>query len=421
MFKKIINTLFANPLYKVMALLFAVVLWSYVIAIEDPTTPKSIADVPVSFTNETALTDKNLVVRGDRAAILQPCDVSVEVKRSGLRNVTQSSLTATVNLGNISTKGEFDIPIIVTPPAGLSNVQISSRSPTSIHVEIDELAQKAAIPVLVELGGALPAGYYNGTAQTVPSEISLSGPKQDVERVSQAVVRLDLSRARGYNDSMMVELRDADGNVLPNTSFTSVPSVIVKMDVFPKKTVPIDQDTLIVGFDNIAPGYRLNSSWLTVSPDEIEVAGPQEILDAIEAVEIVPVDVQGWSESRQVSVQPRLPEGVIMTQPQHFEVYVDIALITKTVRFDDLTVEIRGAPRNKSVIIAPERISVTVTASAAVIDAISRGDIRPFVDVTDLGNGVYEDFALQTSLSADQKQNAVIDFSAPVTVLVEDK
>ncbi len=419
MLKKFFKALFANPVYKIMAALFAVVLWSYVLAIEDPETQKLIEDVPVSFMNESSLTQKNLVVRGDRSQILTNCDVLVTTPRSLYNSVTPSVLTATANLSSISSKGEFDVPIVVPPPSALNDVRIDSRVPASIHVEIDELAQKQAVPVRVEFEGALPDGFYNTVPETIPSAISLSGPKQDVDLVSQAVVKLDLSKARGYNDSMMVELRDADGNVIPGAAFSSTPSVIVKMDVYPKKTVPINQNTLIVGFDKIAQGYQLNASGLTISPEEIEIAGPADILDQITSLDINAVDVQGWRESQQRSVQLRLPDGVIITQPQPIELYVDITLVTRTVRFDDLLVEVRGAQHDQNVIVGPERITVSITASEATVDAISRGDIKPFVDVTDLPLGVHENFSVQTSLTPEQKQNALIDFSSSVTVLIE--
>ena len=420
MLKRIFKAIFANPLYKIMAALFAVVLWSYVLVIEDPDTPKLVADVPVSFINESMLTQKNLVVRGDRSQIQMICDVSVTTPRSLYSSVTPSVFNATANLGAISAKGEFDIPIQVPPPSAFNGVRVNSRNPASIHVEIDELAQKEAVPVRVEFEGTLPGRFYNTVPETVPSAISLSGPKQDVDLVSQAVVKLDLSKARGYNDSMIVELRDAEGNVIPSAAFTSVPSVIVKMDVYPKKTVPINHDTLIVGFDKIAPGYQLNASGLSITPEEIEIAGPADILEQITSLDINAVDVQGWRESQQRSVTLRLPDGIIVTQPQPIELYVDITLITRTVRFDDLLVEVRGVQHNHNALIAPERISVSITASEATVDAISRGDIKPFVDLTDLAKGVYDNVPVQTALTPDQKQNAVIEFSSAVTVHIEE-
>ncbi len=420
MLKRIFKAIFANPLYKIMAALFAVVLWSYVLVIEDPDTPKLIDDVPVSFINESSLTQKNLVVRGDKNQILTSCDVSVTTPRSLFRSLTPSVFQATANLSTISAKGEFDIPILVPPPSAFTGVRIDSRNPASIHVEIDELAQKEAVPVRVEFEGALPAGFYNTVPETVPSAISLSGPKQDVDLVSQAVVKLDLSKARGYNDSMRVELRDAEGNVIPSSAFISEPSVIVKMDVYPKKTVPINQDTLIIGFDKIAPGYQLNASGLNITPEEIEIAGPEDILDQITSLDINSVDIQGWRESQQRTVQLRLPDGIIVTQPQPIELYVDITLITRTVRFDDLLVEVRGVQHNHNALIGPERISVSITASEATVDAISRGDIKPYVDVTDLARGTYDNVPVQTALTPEQKQNAVIEFSSAVTVVIEE-
>ena len=70
-----------NIAIKVLSLMFAILLWGYVLMTQNPPRVKTVTDVTVSIEGEADLTTRKLTLRGDRAALLE--DVSVRVRTAG--------------------------------------------------------------------------------------------------------------------------------------------------------------------------------------------------------------------------------------------------------------------------------------------------------------------------------------------------
>lgn len=420
---KLVKLLLNNIGYKIAAFIFALLLWSYVLAVEDPDTEKPIPNVPLVFVNEDVLNRENLCVRGDKSEILKDIDVPVTVNRNNYRNATASTLRAVVDLSSVKAAGEYDLPVQVT--SQLNAVKVNMSTPPKVHVEIDHLLPSSAIPVQVDLAGEPPEGYYFGPPSTEPTVIQLSGPSKDVERVRQAVVTLDRTNlTRSYNDSVPVELRDEQGSPISSASFSNVLSVIVKMDVLPQKTVPINRDSLLVGVDKIEPGYEINLNNIKLTPETVEIAGPDYVLAKIGSVDVESVDVQGLSASMKVKTPIKLPDGVIMTRPSpaEAELYIDINEITETVQFNDLPITIEGAAKNQVVTIDPEKVSISITAGvSAKINTISRGAIAPYIDVTGYSPGQYT-LDIQCHIAETLPPKAIRNIiPSAITVRIEEK
>ena len=60
-----------NLALKIVSLLFAMLIWGYVMVEVNPKRVKTITDVPISFSGESSLHDRGLAVRGDRDDILR--------------------------------------------------------------------------------------------------------------------------------------------------------------------------------------------------------------------------------------------------------------------------------------------------------------------------------------------------------------
>jgi YbbR domain-containing protein len=109
--KKVLNFIWGllknNLLLKIMAVLFAVVLWSYVLAQTNPVREKSVDNVSVSYVN---IAD-GLAISNTLSQIVSTVDVSFEVKQNDIKYVNSSSVKASVDLSNISGPGEYTFEI----------------------------------------------------------------------------------------------------------------------------------------------------------------------------------------------------------------------------------------------------------------------------------------------------------------------
>ena len=229
---------------KVISLLFAILLWGYVMMETNPSRTKTVTDIPVSFSGESDLLDKGLVVRGDHAEILKSVTARVSVELTKYTGLDASDINATVSLRTVSKADTYKLKI----NAATSQGTVLSVSPSEIVIEVDELATRV-VPIEVEYSGTLPEGHWQGQPSLGASTISVSGPAEDVSKVSKAICDIDLTnRKTSFNESVLLRYIDGEGNEVDRALFlNTLPSVVVKMDILPTVLIPINVDLLIKG------------------------------------------------------------------------------------------------------------------------------------------------------------------------------
>ena len=91
-----------NMALKVIAFVFAMLLWGYVLTDQKPMREKEVPNVATSFDGEAELIAQGYCVRGDRSEILQDVSVKVRTQITNYAYVTPSSIVASISLRNIS-------------------------------------------------------------------------------------------------------------------------------------------------------------------------------------------------------------------------------------------------------------------------------------------------------------------------------
>lgn len=384
MSRKFFAWLKKNLLLKILSGFFAVILWTYVMAVENPQIDKLVTDVPVRFTAEDVLLSRNLIVRGDRTAILPRVNVLVNIERSYYSSVTSDALSATLALGSVVSSGSYTLPINTTTPRGTT----ISTTPSSVKLEIDQLASKT-IPVRIEFVGELPAGYWAGKPELVPAAVQIKGAMTDIERVRQGVCVIDLDNlTRAYNDTLLVELRDEHDEPVENSVLLGEqPSIIVKMEVLPKKTVGFDLESVIVDSDKLPRGFQING--IHVEPTSIDVVGEAGVLEALQKLSLEQVTVQGEAASLQKKIKIKTPDGVTLLGSDEVELFVDISEQIKTAEFETMPIEIVGLQKGLVAEVSESYADVVATGRVSLIEQLTRANLKLPVDVTGLPEGEY--------------------------------
>ena len=153
---------------KIVALVFAILLWAYVLVALNPVRSKSIDDVPITLEGYTDLLSRNLIlVNSD----LGMADVEVNATITNHSDLDASRITCRASLGTISAAGTYRLPLSVTVQSNLGTV--ASVDPRTVTVEVDNLIVKT-VPVKLELTGTLPEGY-EVVAESMVSTITVEG------------------------------------------------------------------------------------------------------------------------------------------------------------------------------------------------------------------------------------------------------
>jgi len=382
----------SNLVIKIIALVFAMLAWGVMLLEVKPVKQKSFSDVPVTVEGEADLHARNLVIRGDIKELLDDVSVRVSSPVTSIMDLNMSSISASVNLRNVTTPGTAVLTVNATVPARLGTIDSDGISPSRIEVEIDTLLTRT-VPVEVVYSGRQPAGYWAGRAELSNTMVEIRGPKQDVERVTKAICQIQMTdRTQSYNDAVALKLVNEEGVEVPSHLFLDgAPIVMVRMPVQPKKTVPVDVEGALRGSDNIPTNFELISA--TATPAMLDITGSVEVLTQVQSIALEGIDISGKTESVHENLRYQLPEGVEVIRGGNaddtVEVFIDIREKTLQKSFQDIPIEVRGLEHGYTATLASETLDIDIQGRITLVEALERADAKAYVDLAGLKEGNY--------------------------------
>lgn len=381
------NSFRKNLMLKIVSVLFAIILWSYVMVETNPVRDKTVNNVEVTFTGIQELEENGFAVVGNLDSLLETVSVQVTAQRSELENVSSETLKATVDLSKITSAGSHELKVSAYSTFGLvSDMKIT---PSTVKVETDDFLAKS-VPVEYEIIGDVASDLYIGEPTLSPDVIQISGAKKEVDKVAKATVRLsgpDITES--INQSYRPVLMAEDGSIIDQEeSGIDVMSVIVRMDVLPKKAVPINTSNLVIGTDKLKNGYEVKS--ITVNPSSVEIAGAQALLDQITSIEAETINVEGENKNVIETVRLKPVEGItVIGGISEVEVVVNIDQIQRTETITDKQISVVNKTRGTTVQVEPESVDVAITAGVNTLEQIDKSDFDVYVDVEGLEKGTH--------------------------------
>ena len=385
--KKVLNFIWGllknNLLLKIMAVLFAVVLWSYVLAQTNPVREQQFNDIRVDY-NKVELQANGLDISNTLSKIVQTVDVRVEVNQNDIKYVNSSNVTASAKLSGVSSVGEFTFDIEAKSPFG----NVVEVSPSTVTLYIDQYVTHS-LPVTAEPSGSVPDGYYASDAVFEPDVVTVSGAASDVNLAERAICPIDLTGLTEWTKkSMEVMVLDGEDNALDSKLFSDgLPSVVVGMDILPVKTVPVDVASAIIGQDGLAPGYEIKD--IECDPATVRIIGTAEALAGVTSIPLVPYSVSGTSSDVVVPLAYQPPEGITVLDSEYAQVTVTIREKTASQTFKGVGIDVRNLGRGLTAQLSQSEVDVTVLAGVSAMSTLRASDVLPYIDLNGMGEGTY--------------------------------
>lgn len=404
-----------NIAIKVLSLMFAILLWGYVLMTQNPPRVKTVTDVTVSIEGEADLTTRKLTLRGDRAALLEDVSVRVRTELTSYADISADDITASINLSRITSTGKHTVRIHAKSSSG----DVVSVSPSEIEVEIDTLTTRN-IPIEIHEEGELPEGYWAGDVQLDSATVLLEGPGTDLAKIVKAVGTIDLTnRTESLNQSIMLALYDKEGNVVESSIlFGGMPTVVAKQEILPSKLVPIDVDGAIIGREELPENFEIASYGTSLESTLVRIVGDADVIQKIESLSLEPADVTGCTESIQQELAINVPEGVRIIGADSVNLQVTIREKTAVLEFTELPIEIVGLARKQTATLSQELANVTFSGRVSLLAGITRGDVKVYADVTGLAAGTHDvKLALQID-GEDVPSDLQYEFTTDETIQV---
>ena len=219
-------------------------------------------------------------------------------------------------------------------------------------------------------------------------DVAFLGTRDDLRYLNRELIKATVdARSHADNQPFTVMLGAANINAPGSARIDFIrPSVItLRLDREITKQVPVKVET-----QNLLPdGYEIEKT--TVTPATVELSGPAQLLDEIEAISTTPVDLDGRIRSINKRRVPLVPahnlEGVLMDPAA---VTLDMAIIERSVsaQYPDLPILPMQAPgRALRVELDPDAATLTVKGRPELMKSLAAEDLRLFVDLTGVADG----------------------------------
>lgn len=376
---------------KLLAALFAVILWLVVVNIDDPKVSQRFS-ASVVLENTEYLTDqgKYFEVLDDTNTIV----FTVTAKRSYLEKLSNTDFKAVANLENAiidNESGTGKVPIEVTALRYSSLVTIS-KATQNLEIALDELAQQQYI-VGVETTGELAEGCALGEVSVSPNLLKVSGPQSIVSMIDHVTASIDMTGVtEDVVASVIPVLYDAEGNVIDKSNLIlNMSTVTVTARVLDTKAV-----SLIFNVGGTpADGYAYMD--MEYEPQTITIKGKASALNNVTAISIPEsaLDISGAREdlTQVVDVSEYLPGGVTMADKAQAKVTVTVhiaQLVTKTVNIFASDIEVLNLPEGYTLSFDTSVIRAVISGLAEDLDALDTEQIRAVLDAGQLTPGTHE-------------------------------
>lgn len=383
-FAAVWKALKSNWMLKAMSLLFAFIIWGYVMSTGDSIREVRVEDVKISYVGTEELTAKELTI--DKEELLESVDVAIMAKQSYHSSINRDTVRAVVDLSGINTKGETELKVQVSTNVG--NATVRSVSTSVVKVQVDDLVERE-VPVRCVLQGEPAEGYHVGEPALSSEYVLISGPREKIEQVSEAVCYVSVEGiSSSINASYMLSLYDADENKLPvNAVNGSVPSVIVKLEVQRMKSVPIDTESLLESITNVKSGYEVVQ--VTVNPTTVRIVGSEEALAGIAKVQLKPISAENADRSVLLEGELQTIQDVEILESSVVDVYVQIAEKQSEKSFGNVQINAVNVEDGYTASLSVRRSDVKISGDKSVVDDTVRRDINLFVDLSGRETGTY--------------------------------
>lgn len=378
------GSLTQNLAMKIGAAVFAFLLWGYVVTFNNPVRVKTLTDVPVTYVGEDQLRDRGLTPSAPLYDTLNTVDITTHV-RSEYQSATTSDLVqAAVDLTGITQPGEYTLPVRATTQANF--ITITMTVPSNVVLQIEESTAKR-VPVEVQLEGTQEPDLYYGVPRLSQSTVDVSGARSAIEQVARAVCTVDIADlTQTTAATYTLHLVDQEGTEIPSVLFADVPSVIVEVPIYPQRSLDLDAARIAEQITGVADGYEITG--VTLTPTSVDIAGPQDVIDAVHIVSTGPIDLHGASSDITVDdVQLITPDQVYRVIPSSIEVHVSISQIETNKVYAGVEVGLKNLAEGYTASLQPSAVDVTVSGAANAVSGITSEQIHPFVDLAGLGPG----------------------------------
>ena len=388
--------IFKNLSLKILSAVFAVVLWTIIVNIYDPTTSYTFSNVSVQLINTESLTDKNYsyeIVDGGKISVY------VSGPKSVVTNIKASDIVATADLSKISAFADYvDIHVsVVRNGQTLNNVEVVPKT-SAVRLSIENRDTKT-INVNTEVTGK-PADGYALVKQTLnPTSIKVTGPSSIIDTIDHAGITFDVTGATDeVHGDADIHLYDEEENEIKDVSLDlSQSSVSYTAQVVRIKTVAVE-----AGYSGTPKdGYTISS--VTLNQNNVQVYGDENALNNLEKIVIpsnnINVDELDKDRIYKFSLENYIDKSLHILKNSRVEVTVKVGTTTtKSITLNTSDIRVSGLDTSMTYVFAYKTYNIEIEGNKDLVSTIDTSKISVSADLSTYKSSGTVDIKLSVSL-----------------------
>lgn len=368
---------------KILAVVFACVLWLAVVNIDDPKTTRYFTTT-VSVENADYLTGIGKcyeIVNNSNTVTFK-----VTGKRSYLERMSNGDFKAVADLEAIENMSR--VPIEISPQRYSGNVTVASKI-YYLQLAVEDLVSVPFV-IGVETQGAVAEQNALGEVTVSPTVLRVSGPKSVVSTIEKAVAVVNVEgMSADMTDSVIPTLYDEAGNEVDRSELTfNVQNVMVAVQILDTKEVTLNFQTT----GTLAEGYEYVG--IEYTPQTVEIKGVSSVLNTINSITVPPevLDLTGATENikKEVDVSAYLPSGAMLTDSAQAK----IAVVVKVEKHERRVFEVPTAnitatnlSDRYAVKFLKDTVDVEIEGLSSELDELDAATITGNIDVSGMTLG----------------------------------
>lgn len=384
-----------NVPLKIISVLIAVVVWMFVVNVENPVITSSYTIYNVEVINQAyidnigkmyMLDDKN------RSGIR----VTLTGERKTLNKIKGGDIKAVADLQQ-AVSLETDpvmVPITVTCEGILSsNIEVT---PKNLSVRIEEKKTQEFV-VNVSRGDTKPGkGYEVGVLSSYPEKVKITGPSSLINKIDKvnANIRLD-GRTEDLTQERELVIIDKNGEIFTETemSYLNVPKVVITAKLW-----EVVEAKVQAGYSGEPEyGYRVEN--VVTIPDTISISGSEEALENLELqsgktlLYAGAVDISGKKKDyeEKINITEVLPEGVKLTSDSSEDLWIRVSILPvggTVYRIPTQNIKIENSPDGMQAAFETDKIEVRVKKEEN-LEELTEEQLQLSIDLKEKGTGIY--------------------------------
>ena len=415
---KILKTLTKNLGFKILAVVFAFILWLVVYNTDDPTITVSYT-TNVTVENASVVTDMNKcyeVLNGTNTV-----SFAVTAKSSVLNKLEDTDFTAVADMNRMIVNEDGDkanVPIEIISKRSNSSLKYNEKN-KYLEVSLEDLMKRRFI-ITADTSGKVADGYALGEVTvTNPNVLNVSGPASIVNKIDSVVATIDVDgMSMNLSDNVIPALYDADGQEIDTTKLKlSNTTVTISAKILSVKEIPLVFSTSGVPYgDNRV--VEISSK-----PETIKVKGSSTTLNPLSSLNIPGdvLNVSGASEdiTTTIDISEYLPDGVELVNASDATVTVTVRIEAYELKKFNLStsqINVNGLDSNYDLSFDQSTVAVTVSGLKNDLNKLNTSQLSASIDVTDLGVGTHQ---VNLDLNLDEDNYAYQTIT--VTIEIKDK